>query len=121
MEKLTTKNNKQEFFTIKPNLKQFVGITITKETNLEEEVNDYTKQTLKDLVLTTYINKESVYDKIKTNEKTELSITLKEGMVLIYQEGEGYILPSVKFCSIEEVITESEEVINIYKNLIIEE
>ena len=52
-----------ELFTIKPSLRQYYGRTITKETEFDEYTDDKTvHQTLKDLILTTEINKENEYD-----------------------------------------------------------
>ena len=58
------KNN--ELFIVKPNLKQYYGRTITKEMEFDEWTdNKEVHQTLKDLVLTTIVKKESEVKPIK--------------------------------------------------------
>jgi hypothetical protein len=54
-----------ELFIIKPNLKQYYGRTITKEMEFDEKTeNGRVHQTLKDLILTTEITDEQVYQNI---------------------------------------------------------
>ena len=51
-----------ELFMVVPSLKQYYGRTIKKEDTFEETTdNGEVKQTLKDLVLTTEINREQEY------------------------------------------------------------
>ena len=85
---------KNELFTIRPSLKQYYGRTVTKEMEFDEYTDDKTvHQTLKDLIFTTEINKESEYNGVKSTEKSILTQELPEGTILIWNEATGYILP----------------------------
>lgn len=106
-----------ELFTIKPSLKQHYGRTITKDTDFDEYNDDKTvHQTLKDLVLTTEINKESEYDGIKSTEYSKLTQIVPEGTILIWSENEGYIIPNVPVYKLKDLEKEIEEIKEIYKD-----
>lgn len=106
-----------ELFTIRPSLKQYYGRTITKETEFEETTdNEEVRQTLKDLVLTTEINKTSEYEGIKSTEYSKLVQELPEGIVLLWTETEGYIIPNVPVYKIKDLETEIKEIREIYKD-----
>lgn len=106
-----------ELFTIKPNLKQLYGRTITKETEFEEETdNKEVKQTLKDLVLTTEINKEWEYEGIKSKIHSIQTEELTEGSVLIWSELDGYIIPSVPVYKLKDLEEEISQIKDIYKD-----
>ena len=62
-----------ELFTIAANLKQFYGRTVTKEMEFDETTeNGKVHQTIKDLVLTTELKDENVYDNITSKEESKL-------------------------------------------------
>lgn len=106
-----------ELFTIKPNLKQFYGKTITKETKFDETTeNKQIHQTLSDLVLTTEITRESEYNGIISKEQSILTQTLPEGTVLIWNENDGYIIPGTKVYKLKDLEQEIKEIKNIYKD-----
>lgn len=87
-------------FLHSPNLDMYVGVKVTKETELEFE-NENVKQSLKDLIL------HSVTTIEKDNYKStyDTTIKLEEGDVLIFEEdGRGYIKPVERFVTIEEAI-----------------
>ena len=106
-----------ELFTVKPNLKQFYGRTITKDTTFEESIdNGEIKQKLEDLVLTTTVDKETEYGGIKSKEHSELIQELPEGTVLIWSETDGYIIPNVPVYKLKDLEEEIQEVKNIYKD-----
>lgn len=98
-----------ELFTIKPNLHQFYGRTITKDMEFVEETdNKEVKQTLKDLVLTTEINKEWEYNGVKSTLHSVQTEELQEGTILLWSELDGYIIPAqavYKLKDLEEEIT----------------
>lgn len=113
---------KIEYYTVKPNLKQLFGRKVTKEL----EFNEYTEdkkvhQTLKDCILTTYITNEeqgSVYgvkDKVITKEETKIVQTLPEGVILIWSEKSGYIIPDIQMTTLEELTKDIENIKEIYK------
>lgn len=106
-----------ELFTIKPSLKQYYGRTLTKDMEFTEETeNKEVKQTLKNLVLTTEINKESEYNGIKSKEYSKLVQEIPEGTVLLWTEAEGYIIPNVAVYKLKDLEEEIKEVKNIYKD-----
>lgn len=105
-----------ELFTIKPNLRQFYGRTVTKEMEFDESIDDGTvHQTLKDLVLTTTIHKESEYDGIKSVEEATLTQTIPEGTILIWSEQEGYIIPNMPFYKIKDLEEDIKGIREAYK------
>ena len=105
-----------ELFTIKPSLKQYYGRTVIKEMEFDEYTEDKTvHQTLKDLVLTTEINKESEYKGVKSTEKSTLTQELPEGTVLIWNEIEGYIIPNVEVYKLKDLKEEIAQYEEIYK------
>lgn len=109
---------KNELFTIKPSLHQYYGRTVTKEMEFDEYTDDKTiHQTLKELVLTTEINKESEYNGVKSTEKSILTQELPEGTVLIWDEKAGYILPDRQVYKIKDLEEEIAQVKEIYKDV----
>ena len=108
-----------EVFTIKPNLHQYYGRTVTKDMEFDESTDDKTvHQTLKDLLLTTEITRESEYEGIKSTEKSVLTQELPEGTILIWDEQQGYIIPSTKMYKIKDLKEEIEQIEDIYKEVI---
>jgi len=109
---------KNELFTIKPSLHQYYGRTVTKETEFDEYTDDKTvHQTLKDLVFTTEINKESEYNGVKSTEKSVLTQELPEGTILIWDELQGYIIPNLEFYKLKDLKEEISQVEEIYKEV----
>ena len=109
---------KNELFTIKPSLKQYYGRTITKDVEFDEYTDDKTvHQTLKDLLLTTEITRESEYEGVKSTEKSILTQELPEGTVLIWNEQQGYILPNVQVYKLKDLKEEITQVEEIYKDV----
>lgn len=105
-----------ELFTMKPNLKQYYGKTITKEMEFDEYTEDKTvHQVLKDLLLTTTINRENEYNGIKFTETSEMKIDLIEGTILIWDENEGYVVPNMEFYKLDDLRKEIDNIENIYK------
>ena len=106
-----------ELFIVKPSLKQYYGRTLTKEMEFDEWTDDKSvHQTLKDLVLTTEVNKEREYNDIKSKEESKLIQTFPEGTILIWTEEEGYIYPNHPMYTVKDLIDEIEEVKEIYKD-----
>ena len=106
-----------ELFTVKPSLNQYYGRTVTKdmkfdETNDSKEVH----QTLKDLVLTTEINKTWEYNGIESTLKSTQKEKLKECTILIWNEEMGYIIPNVPMYKLKDLEEEIKDIKNIYKD-----
>lgn len=109
---------KNELFTIKPSLKQYYGRTVTKEMEFDEYTDDKTvHQTLKDLIFTTEINKESEYNGVKSSEKSILTQELPEGTILIWDENTGYILPDRQVYKLKDLKEEIKQIEDIYKEV----
>jgi hypothetical protein len=109
---------KNELFTIRPSLKQYYGRTVTKEMEFDEYTDDKTvHQTLKDLIFTTEINKESEYNGVKSTEKSILTQELPEGTILIWNEATGYILPDRQVYKLKDLKEEINQIEDIYKEV----
>ena len=109
---------KNELFIITPSLRQYYGRTVTKDMTFDEYTDDKTvHQTLKDLVLTTEINKESEYNGIKSTEKSILTQELPEGTILIWNEVTGYILPDRQVYKLKDLKEEIAQIEEIYKEV----
>lgn len=109
---------KNELFTIKPSLRQYYGRTVTKEMCFDESTDDKTvHQTLKNLVLTTEISKESEFNGIKSTEKSILTQELPEGTILIWNEALGYILPDREVYKLTDLKNEIAQIESIYKDV----
>lgn len=107
-----------ELFTIKPSLRQYYGRTVTKDMKFDEYTDDKTiHQTLKNLILTTEINKESEYEGIKSVEKSILTQELPEGTILIWNELSGYILPDRQVYKLKDLKEEIKQIEEIYKEV----
>lgn len=107
-----------EVFTIKPNLHQYYGRTVTKEMEFDEKTDDESvHQTLKDLVLTTEIKKETEYAGVKSTEYSKLTQELPEGTILIWNEQMGYILPDREVYKLKDLKEEIAQVEEIYKGV----
>lgn len=102
---------KVEYFVVQPSIKTFGGIRVDKETAFETYNDDKTvHQTMKDLVLTTEIKRESEYNGMTMKEESKLETTVPEGTVLIWGEDTGYIVPNYHMVKVEEAIKSLEQV-----------
>lgn len=109
---------KHELFTIRPSLRQYYGRTVKKDTEFDEYTDDKViHQTLKDLVLTTEIERESEYNGVKSTEKSILTQELPEGIVLIWNEQQGYIIPDREVYKLKDLKKEIKEIEEIYKEV----
>lgn len=109
---------KNELFTIKPSLRQYYGRTVTKNMEFDESTDDgAVHQTLKGLMLTTEISKESEYNGVKSTEKSVLTQELPEGTILIWNEQMGYILPDRQVYKLKDLKEEISEIEEIYKEV----
>lgn len=113
---------KIEYYTIKPNLKQLFGRKVTKELEFDEYTEDKkVHQILKDCVLTTYITDESkgsvygVEEKVITKEETKIVQNLPEGVILIWSEKSGYIIPDIQMTTLEDLAKEIKDIQEVYK------
>lgn len=106
-----------ELFLTRPSLKLHYGRTVTKETEFDETTDSKeVHQTLKDLVLTTEINKEWEYDGIKNTLKSTQTEVLPEGTILVWSEEYGYIVPNVPMYKMKDLEEEIKQIKDIYKD-----
>lgn len=98
-------SEKVEYYVVAPSVKLFGGIKVKKDTEFDTYNDDKTvHQTMKDLILTTEVKRESEYNGIKATEESKMTTTIPEGTVLIWGEQEGYIIPNYHMVKVEEAI-----------------
>lgn len=106
---------KVEYYTIKPNLKQIYGKKVTKDTSFTEQTEDgRVHQTFENLTLTTHIDHKVDSNGFEISETSDLVIKMPEGTILIWDEGEGFIVPQCQMCTLEELKQEVEDIQEIY-------
>ena len=106
-----------ELFTVRPNLKQFYGRTVTKDMCFDESTdNGEVHQILENCVLTTEINKVWEQAGIKNEYHSVQKETLPEGTVLIWSEEQGYIVPNVAVCKLKDIEDDIKAVKEAYRD-----
>lgn len=105
MEKKLKPQENVERFMIKPHYGLFLGLTVTKDTDVEDETEDgKVHQTIKGTTFTT-IKKDIIEkDGVKIEEDSKLVVEVPEGTRLIWIDGQGYILPDFEVKTTKEVI-----------------
>ena len=105
MEKKLKPQEKVERFMVKPHYGLFLGVTVTKDTDIEDEADDgKVHQTIKGTTFTT-IKKDTIEkDGVKVTEESKLIVEVPEGTRLIWIDGQGYILPDFEVKTTKEVI-----------------
>ena len=88
-------------FIIKPDITFYPGIRVEEDTKLEFK-NDKVEQTVENLKIHSIITEENE----DYNSKTDLTVNLKVGDIIILDENRGYILPGIPLTTIEEEIEE---------------
>lgn len=119
------KQKKLERFFMTPNYTAVLGLTVNKDTDVEDEFenkdergNMKVQQTIHGTKFTTEKTLEFILDNgINMKETSKVELDLKEGTRLIWLEGKGYILPGENFST----ITEIREDIESLKDLALEE
>lgn len=106
---------KVEYYTVKPNLKQIYGRKVTKDTKFTEQTEDgRVHQEFENLTLTTHIKHEVESNGFTISETSELVIKMPEGTILIWDEGEGFIVPQCQMCTLDELKEEITDIQEIY-------
>ena len=88
-------------FIIKPDITFYPGIRVDENTKLEFK-NDKVEQTIENLKIHSIITEENE----DYNSKTDLTVNLKVGDIIILDENRGYILPGIPLTTVEEEIEE---------------
>ncbi len=98
-----------ERFMIKPHYGLFLGVTVTKDTDIEDETEDgKVHQTIKGTTFTT-IKKDTIeQDGTKIIENSKLIVEVPEGTRLIWIDGQGYILPDFEVKTVKEAMEDME-------------
>ena len=106
---------KIEYYTLRPNLKQVYGKKVMKDTTFTEKTEDGTvEQELKDLTLTTKIKKEMEQGGFTIVEESTMTVTMPEGTILIWDEREGFIVPQYQMTTLEDLKREINDIEAIY-------
>lgn len=93
-----------ESFVMKPYLQPFLGVTVTKDTDIDDITEDgTTHQIIKGTTFITETTKETEKDNVKIKEESKLTVEVPEGTVLVYQPNQGYILPDIPFTTLDAV------------------
>lgn len=109
MEKNLKPQKEVERFMIKPHYGLFLGVTVNKNTDIEDETEDgKVHQTIKGTTFTTIKKDEIEKDGVKIKEDSKLIVEVPEGTRLIWIEGQGYILPDFETKTTKEVIEDME-------------
>jgi len=111
MEKKLKPQEKVERFMVKPHYGLFLGVTVTKDTDIEDETEDgKVHQTIKGTVFTT-IKKDKIENgDLIIEEDSKLVVTVPEGTRLIWVEDQGYILPDFEVKTTKEVIEDMDAI-----------
>lgn len=109
---------KLEYFTIEPNLKQFYGKTVNKDTVFDEKTEDGTvTQHFENLTLTTKVVREAEATEERpygVKEESTVTVTMPEGTILIWDEHEGFIIPQTIMTTLDKLKEEMNQINEIY-------
>ncbi len=109
---------KVEYFTIRPNLKQLYGKKVNKDTKFDEKTEDGSVvQHFENLTLTTTINREveaSENNPFGIKEESKMVVTMPEDTIIIWDEQEGFIIPQYQMTTLEDLKEEIKEFEEIY-------
>lgn len=107
---------KVEYYVVSPSTKLFGGIKVDKKTQFDTYNDDKTvHQTFRNGKLTTHIKRESNYNGIKSVETSNLVTEVPEGIVLLWDEQNGYIIPNYHMVKVSEAIKTLQGVENVTK------
>ena len=94
-----------EYYVVSPSTKLFGGIKVDKNTKFDTYNDDKTvHQVFNKGKLTTHIKRESNYNGIKSVETSNLVTEVPEGIVLLWDEQNGYIIPNYHMVKVSEAI-----------------
>lgn len=108
-EKKLKPQEKVERFMIKPHYGLFLGLTVTKDTDVEDETEDgKVHQIIKGTTFTTIKREKIEKDGIEIEEDSKLVVKLKEGTRLVWIDGQGYIVPDFEPKTVKEAMEDLE-------------
>ena len=106
---------KIEYYTLKPSLRQYFGRKVNKSLKFDEWTdNKKVHQVMENGVLTTYINEERTItllangkeEKVISKEESKIVQEIPTGVILIWDEEQGYIIPQYQMATLDEIETE---------------
>lgn len=105
------KQKKLERVFMRPNYTALLGLTVTKDTDVEDEErreDETTKEIIQQTIHGTKFITEKQLEKLfpdgtKMKEDSRLELDLPEGTRLVWFEGKGYVLPGETFQTLEEI------------------
>lgn len=107
---------KVQYYVVQPSTRLFGGIKVDKDTQFDTYNDDKTvHQVFRNGKLTTHIKKETEYNGIKSVETSKLVTEVPEGIVLIWDEETGYIIPNYHMVRPEEAVKMLENIEGITK------
>jgi len=111
---------KLEYFTVKPSLKQFYGITVNNKTKFDEQTEDGSvKQHFEDLTLTTTVEKKIEPNEVnpfEILEESKMTIKMPSGTILIWDEEQGFIISQYQMTNLTNLEKEIKEMKSVYKD-----
>ena len=114
---------KLEYYTIKPTLKQFYGIKVNEDTKFDEETeNGNVKQHFENLTLTTEIKTKREIDErnpFEIEEESKMTIKMPVGTILIWDENEGFVISNYEMTTLSDLEEDIKKQKEIYKNSIV--
>lgn len=106
---------KIEYYTLKPSLRQYFGRKVNKSLKFDEWTeNKKVHQVMENGVLTTYINEERTMtilgngkeEKVVSKEESKIVQEIPTGVILIWDEEQGYIIPQYQMSTLDEIEAE---------------
>ncbi len=103
---------KVEYYTLKPSLRQYFGRKVNKSLKFDETTEDgKVHQVLDNLVLTTTIKDErktkmiinGKEKEIVTQENGTVIQKLHTGLILVWDEHQGYVIPPYEMATLDEI------------------
>lgn len=114
---------KLEYYTLKPNLKQYYGIKVDENTTFDEKTEDGSiSQHFENLTLTTHVEREKEKDDkypFDIKEVSEMTVKMPSGTILIWDEKEGFVISNYEMTTLSEIVEEVEKTKEIYKDSIV--
>lgn len=114
---------KVQYYTLRPSLKQYFGRMVNKSLTFDEWTEDKkVHQTLKDLELVTEIHEKRqlkmlVLGKEETIETEEISTIrqkLVTGVILIWDETQGYVIPPYEMTTLDSIEEDVKSMKSVY-------
>lgn len=107
---------KVEYYVVSPSTKLFGGIKVDKNTQFNTYNDDKSvHQTFRNGKLTTHIKRETNFNGIKSLETSNLVTEVPEGIVLLWDELNGYIIPNYHMVKVSEAIKTLQDLENVTK------